>query len=290
MSASLYAAGAIRSELSRRGLRLQKRFGQNFLTSEALAARIADAAAQSAPPDAVCLEIGAGIGALTTQLAARFSDVCAIEIDRGIFPWLCENMAGKPQVRLVCEDALKSDFAALLAPYGTRPVCVCANLPYAVTGPMLVKLAAYKPAFCYLTLMLQKEAAARVCAAVNDADYGSLSAYLSYYGAAKRLFDVKEQNFFPRPAVTSTVLSLVPHTSPPVSPRNEELFFAVLRAAFSARRKTMLNCLAGAFSLPKEALLPLFAAAGVDANRRGETLSLQELCALSDALCEKVRT
>lgn len=284
MAESLYSPSYIRDTLAARGLRMQKKFGQNFLISPAVCENIAAAAAATCPKDAVCLEIGPGIGALTLRLSERFSRVVALEIDRGIFPWLSENLAEKTNVSLVNEDALESDFKARLAPKEGESLCVCANLPYSVTSPLILKLVESKLPFESLTLMVQKEAACRFAAKVGDESYGSLSAYLAYYGEVKKLFDVKEANFYPRPTVLSTVIQITPHKKKPVAPRDEALFFAVIRAAFSARRKTLYNCLSSALPFSKEEISAALNAAGIDPSRRGETLGLLEFCALSDAL------
>lgn len=263
---------------------MQKKFGQNFLISPAVCENIAEAARKTVESPAVCLEIGPGIGALTTRLAEKFERVVCLEIDRGIFPWLSENLAEKTHVSLFNEDALESDFTARLSPSSGERLAVCANLPYSVTSPLILKLVESGLPFESLTLMVQKEAAERFAARVGDEAYGSLSAYLAYYGTVKKLFDVKEANFYPRPTVVSTVIQITPHKEKPVSPRDEELFFAVIRAAFSARRKTVYNCLSSALSYGKEAVTSALEAAGIDPMRRGETLDLSEFCAISDAL------
>lgn len=284
MAESIYSPSYIKEQLTARNLRMQKKFGQNFLISPAVCENIAEAARKTVESPAVCLEIGPGIGALTTRLAEKFERVVCLEIDRGIFPWLSENLAEKTHVSLFNEDALESDFAARLSPSFGERLAVCANLPYSVTSPLILKLVESGLPFESLTLMVQKEAAERFAARVGDEAYGSLSAYLAYYGTVKKLFDVKEANFYPRPTVVSTVIQITPHKEKPVSPRNEELFFAVIRAAFSARRKTVYNCLSSALSYGKEAVTSALEAAGIDPMRRGETLDLSEFCAISDAL------
>lgn len=284
MAESVYSPSYIKEQLTARGLRMQKKFGQNFLISPAVCDNIASAAEAACRKPAVCLEIGPGIGALTLRLAEHFQRVVCLEIDRGIFPWLSENLADKPNVTLHNENALESDFAARLDPQKDEALCVCANLPYSVTSPLILKLVESKIPFESLTLMVQKEAACRFAAKVGDESYGSLSAYLAYYGEVKKLFDVKEANFYPKPTVVSTVIQIVPHKEKPVNPRDEALFFAVIRAAFSARRKTIYNCLTSCLHFSKEAISRALETAGIDPMRRGETLGLSEFCALCDAL------
>lgn len=284
MAEPIYSPSHIREQLLARGLRMQKKFGQNFLISPAVCETIANAARSHAASPAVCLEIGPGIGALTLRLAERFERVVALEIDRGVFPWLCENLASRDNVSLINTDALEADLAECLVPGAGEHVCVCANLPYSVTSPLILKLVESSLPFESLTLMVQKEAAQRFAARVGDEAYGSLSAYLAYYGEVKRLFDVKEANFYPRPTVTSTVIRIIPHREKPVHPKDEALFFSVIRAAFSARRKTVYNCLSAALGHPKDAVAQALERAGIDPARRGETLDLFEFCTIADAL------
>ncbi len=284
MAESIYSPSYIKEQLTARNLRMQKKFGQNFLISPAVCENIAAAAEKTAPSPAVCLEIGPGIGALTLRLSEKFSRVVSIEIDRGIFPWLCENLAESENVTLFNEDALEADFTEKLSAKPGEKLAVCANLPYSVTSPLILKLVESKLPFESLTLMVQKEAAERFAARAGDESYGSLSAYLAYYGTVKKLFDVKEANFYPRPTVVSTVIQIIPHKEKPVTPRDEALFFAVIRAAFSARRKTVYNCLSTALSFSKDSVTNALEAAGIDPMRRGETLNLTEFCAVADAL------
>lgn len=285
MAESIYSPTYIREQLNTRGLRMQKKFGQNFLISPAVCENIASAAKSTTSEPTVCLEIGPGIGALTLRLAEKFDRVVCIEIDRGVFPWLGENLAEKDNVTLFNADALEVDFAEKLAAKEGERLAVCANLPYSVTSPLILKLVESALPFESLTLMVQKEAAERFAAKVGDDSYGSLSAYLAYYGTVKKLFDVKEANFYPRPTVTSSVIQIVPHQKKPVEPKDETLFFAVIRAAFSARRKTVYNCLSTALSFSKEAVAAALDQAQIDPMRRGETLCLDEFCAIADALC-----
>ncbi|MBQ2730759.1 MAG: ribosomal RNA small subunit methyltransferase A [Clostridia bacterium] len=287
MAESIYAPSYIKEQLLARNLRMQKKFGQNFLISPAVCENIASASAETCENPAVCLEIGPGIGALTLRLSEKYDRVVCLEIDRGIFPWLSENLAERPNVTLYNEDALESDFAARLAQQKGEKLAVCANLPYSVTSPLILKLVESKLPFESLTLMVQKEAACRFAAQVGDESYGSLSAYLAYYGEVKRLFDVKEANFYPRPTVVSTVIRITPHKEKPVHPNNEALFFSVIRAAFSARRKTVYNCLTSALGRTKEEISEALETAGIDPSRRGETLGLPEFCALADALVKE---
>jgi len=201
--------------------------------------------------------------------------------------WLSETMRGYENFTLIHADALKTDFKEVLKAYADRPLCVCANLPYDITSPLILSLVETDLPFLSMTLMIQKEAANRLSARPGEAAYGSLCAYLAYYGTVKKLFDVKAANFYPEPTIVSTCISIVPHPEKPVVPRSEELFFRVIRAAFSSRRKTMINCLSSAFSIPKSDLAPAFERSGLDPAVRGEALGVTEFARLADALIEQ---
>ena len=156
MAEPIYSPSYIKEQLTARNLRMQKKFGQNFLISPAVCENIAAAAEKTVTAPAVCLEIGPGIGALTLRLAEKFSHVVCLEIDRGIFPWLCENLAAHTHVSLHNEDALEADFAEHLAPREGEALAVCANLPYSVTSPLILKLVESRLPFESQTLMVQK--------------------------------------------------------------------------------------------------------------------------------------
>ena len=272
------------------GLRFRKEFGQNFLTDASVLCGIADAAAEE--NDAV-LEIGPGIGTLTRELAARYGEVIAVEIDRALIPVLEYTLHDFPNVRVINEDILKTDLAALLSPYFEKGrVSVAANLPYYITTPILMELLESGLPFHSITAMMQTEVAERLTAPAGDGAYGAITVAVNYYGTAERLFDVSPESFLPAPSVTSTVVRIKPHRERPFRPADEAIFKKTVRAAFAQRRKTLPNALSAGFPLlGKERCTDLVLRAGHRADIRGERLSVEEFVALSDliaaALCEK---
>ncbi len=273
----------LRALLASHGFRFSRSLGQNFLIAPWVPERIA-AESGVTQADGV-LEIGPGVGALTGELAARAGRVLCVELDKSLAPVLRETVGGFPNVSVVFADALRSDLPALCAEkLGERPWKVCANLPYNVTTPLLTALLR---AGCFetITVMIQREVAARVCAAPGTAEYGSFTVLCGWYAEPERLFDVPPDCFLPRPKVTSTVLTLRRRAAPPAAVRDESFFFRVVRAAFNQRRKALPNALsAGVPGLSREAVRAALAARGLAEDIRGERLSLLQFAALSDAL------
>lgn len=276
--------------LERHGLHLSKRFGQNFLIDRTHLLRVVEAAAVG-PEDAV-FEIGPGAGTLTVELAQRARQVVSVELDRKLPPLLAEVLEPYPNTTLVQGDALALDLPAFIAEqfpdFPTGAVKVVANIPYNITSPLLIKLLENKRLFTSITLMVQKEVAHRLRARPNADDYGSLSVFAQYHAEVTVPSIVPRGAFFPPPKVDSAVVHLVPRPAPPVEAPSEAAFFAVSRAAFGQRRKTLANALSGAAgdALPftREQIQTGLAAAGIDGQRRGETLSLAEIAAISRSL------
>jgi len=248
----------------------RKRYGQNFLADPHYVKRIADAIAPQ--PGERVVEIGPGLGALTGELVARAGRIVAIEIDRDLAARLRERYA-PDQLELVVGDALEVD----LAPLGTD-LRVVGNLPYNISSPILFRLAAQAPALRDVTVMLQKEVVARMTAEPATAEYGRLTVMLEATFAIERLFVVPPGAFRPAPKVDSAVARLTPlRGADKPAIRDFARFERVVAAAFSQRRKTLRNALSSLVT-PAQ-----FAAAGIDPQRRGETLSVREFVALSDA-------
>lgn len=273
----------IRDVLGRHGFRFSKSLGQNFLTAQWVPERIA--AESGANAESAALEVGPGMGCLTRELSHTAKQVVAIEIDRALFPVLDETLAGCHNVEVVHGDVLKTDLAALChEKFGDLPVYACANLPYYITTPAISALLD-SHAFAGVTVMVQKEVARRICAAPGSSDYSAFSIYVQYHAAAKILFDVPAGCFVPQPKVDSAVLHLTPLDKPSVTVQDEKLFFAIVRAAFNQRRKTLPNAIAPAFGgrLTKDEILSLITSCGLDIRIRGERLSLDDYARLSDA-------
>lgn len=265
---------------------LSKGFGQNFIINPGVCPRIAEASGIG--PGWGALEIGPGIGVLTEQLAERADKVVSVEVDTRLQPLLAETMAGHPNFKLVLGDVLKVDLAALLkAEFPGMPVAVCANLPYYITSPILMRLLEERLPIRSITVMVQKEAAQRLCAAPGTRQAGAISYAVAYYAAPELLFTVQPGSFYPAPKVTSAVIRLTLHDTPPVQPANgdERGLFRLIRAAFSQRRKTAANAVAAGLGLPKPRVTAALQAAGLDARLRPEQLTLADYCALQAALC-----
>ena len=269
--------------LERHGFRFSKSLGQNFLTAAWVPRRIAEEAL-IAPGDGV-LEVGPGVGCLTVELAEKAERVLALELDERLRGVLSETLSEHPNVSVVFADAVKADLRSLCGEYfGGRPVRVCANLPYNVTSPLLT---AFLKAGCFesVTVMVQKEVAARLCARPCTAEYGAFTLLVQWYAEAERLFDVPPDCFMPRPKVTSTVIRLCRRPSPPVRVRDEDFFFAVVRAAFNQRRKTLVNAVsAGMRNVERADVEKALAEMGLSPTVRGEALSAEQFAALSDIL------
>ena len=275
----------IRNLCARYDFALSKGFGQNFIINPGICPRIAEEAGIG--PGWGALEVGPGIGVLTEQLCKRADKVVSIEVDKRLPPLLEETMADYDNFKLVLNDVLKVDLKALLAEeFGDKPVAVCANLPYYITSPILMRLLEEKLPIGNITVMVQKEAAQRLCAVPGTRDAGAISYAVAYYAEPKLLFTVQPGSFYPAPKVTSAVIRLDVRKTPAVEVPNgdEKAFFALIRAAFSQRRKTAANAISNGLQLPKAAVLSALEAAHLDPRSRPEQLTLQDYCALLAAL------
>lgn len=272
--------------LQRHGFRFSKSLGQNFLTAAWVPQQIAAESGITAA-DGV-LEIGPGVGCLTAELAKTAGRVTAVELDERLRGVLGETLADFDNVSVVFADALKADLPAICAEtLGERLWKVCANLPYNVTTPLIT---AFLEAGCFesVTVMIQKEVAQRLCAAPGTGEYGAFSVLVQWYAEPKLLFDVPPHCFVPQPKVTSAVVRMDRRTAPPASVDDEKLFFRTVRAAFAQRRKTLSNALRSAFSeLDRAAIESAMEETGLPPAVRGETLSIAQFAALSNALLRK---
>ena len=273
----------IKALLARHGFHFSKAKGQNFLTQSWVPQNIV----LESGVDETCgvLEVGPGMGVLTKELARRAKKVVAVEVDKRLPPLLAETLAEYENVTVVEGDVLKVDLAALIRDEfpGLR-VAVCANLPYYITSPIVMKLLEERLPIEHITVMVQKEAADRLSAAPGTRAAGAVTYAVHYYAAPRTLFTVQPGSFYPPPKVTSAVIQLRLHEAPPVTPRSAEAMFRVIRAAFSQRRKTAANAASAGLHLPKEAVAEALAAAGVPPTARPEQLTLQNYADVSDAL------
>ena len=270
-------------------LNFRKEFGQNFLTNNMVVEDIADNCCEDA--QSTILEIGPGIGSLTNELALRYKNVVALEIDHGLIPVLKYTLGSHANVKVINEDVMKADLGAILAPYfEAGSVSVCANLPYYITTPILMKLLESALPFEYITIMIQSEVADRLCATPGDKNCGAITSVLNYYGTPEKLFTVSADNFIPAPKVDSSVVRIKLHKERPYNPIDEDTFFRTIRAAFEQRRKTLPNSLASVFGeLTKEELTNIVIDCGHDASIRGERLGVEEFVTLSDKLYAAIK-
>ena len=280
---SLSDPGHIKEVLSRHGFHFSKALGQNFLINPGVCPRMAaECGAQGCKG---VIEVGPGIGVLTWELSQVAEKVCAIELDSRLFPVLEETLAGRDNVKLVPGDVMKLDLHQLIQQeFGGGPVCVCANLPYYITSPVILRLLEEGLPLTTITVMVQKEAAQRLCAAPGERECGAVSVAVHYRSQPKLLFQVGRGSFLPPPKVDSAVLRLDLRQEPPVSVADEDWFFRVSRAAFAQRRKTAANSLSATLGLPKPQVEQALAAAGAAENVRAERLTLEQLAALANAL------
>ena len=273
----------IRDLCARYDFALSKGFGQNFIINPGICPRIADEAGIG--PGWGALEVGPGIGVLTEQLCKRADKVVSIEVDKRLPPLLEETMADYDNFKLVLNDVLKVNLKALLAEeFGDKPVAVCANLPYYITSPIVMKLLGDRLPIESLTVMVQKEAADRLAAAPGTRASSAISCAVSYYATSKMMFTAAPGSFYPAPKVTSAVVRMEIRPTPAVQVEDEEGYFALVRAAFGQRRKTAANAIASGLGMPKDAVTAAIEAAGFDARIRPEALTLEDFAKIQNAL------
>lgn len=275
--------GALRELLNRHGFRFSKAMGQNFLINPSVCPRMA--AACGAGGCAGVLEVGPGVGVLTRELAQVAQKVVAVELDARLLPVLEETLQGYKNVEIVRGDVLKMDLHALLEEkFGGGPVCVCANLPYYITSPVVMGLLESGLPLHSLTVLVQKEAAQRLCAPPGTRACGAVSVSVHYHSQPELLFQVGRGSFMPAPHVDSAVLRMAVRPSPPVQVPDEAFFFQVARAAFSQRRKMAANALSSGLGMEKARIQKALLSAGARADCRAEQLTLEQFAALSRAL------
>ncbi len=273
----------IRDLCQRYDFALSKGFGQNFIINPGVCPKIVEAAGV----DETCgvLEIGPGIGVLTKELALRAKKVVSVEVDERLPPMLAETLAEFDNVKIVLNDVLKTDLKKLIAEeFPGMRVLVCANLPYYITSPILMKLLEERLPIESITVLVQKEAAERLASPPGTRDAGAVSYAVAYYAQAKLMFNVQPGSFYPAPKVTSTVIRMDVRNAPGVQVEDEAGYFKLVRAAFCQRRKTAANSIAAGMNLPKEKVLEALRAGGFDERIRPEKLTLEDFAVLQKLL------
>ena len=263
----------------------QKKFGQNFLIDTTVLERII-AAAQITSEDCV-LEIGPGIGTMTQYLAESAGQVVAVEIDKALIPILEETLSAYQNVTVINADVLKLDIKRIAEEKnGGKPIKVVANLPYYITTPIIMSLFESGVPLDSITIMVQKEVAERMQVGPGTKDYGALSLAVQYYAKPEIVANVPPNCFIPRPTVGSAVIRLTRHQTPPMDVKDEHHMFALIRASFNQRRKTLANGLSNAreLHLTREQVTEATDRMGLSPTVRGETLTLSQFAELSNLL------
>lgn len=276
----------IRAVLEKNGFHFSKALGQNFLINPSVCPRMA--ALSGAADCAGAVEVGPGIGVLTWELSRVAKKVVSIELDKRLLPVLDETLADCDNVKILNADVMKLDLRRMIEEeFPGGEVAVCANLPYYITSPVIMRLLEERLPVTSITVMVQKEAAERLCAHPGERACGAVSAAVWYYAEPEILFQVSRGSFMPAPNVDSAVIRLRIRRTPPVEVADEPFFFRVVRAAFAQRRKTAVNSIANTLGRSKQAVAAAFDAAGVPQNARAEALTLEDFAALTAGLLQE---
>ena len=253
----------VKSVLSKHGFTFSKALGQNSVG---------------------VIEVGPGAGVLTNELAKVSHKVAAIELDKRLLPVLSETLSEHDNIKIINGDVMKLDLRQIIEEeFGGGEVVVCANLPYYITSPVIMRILEERLPIQSLTVMVQKEAADRICAKPGTRESGAISAAVHFYSEPEMLFKVSKGSFMPAPKVDSAVIKLHIRKQPPVDISNEKMFFKVVRAAFSQRRKTLANSLSSGLSMPKQEVTALLEKAGIRTNARAEEMTMEDFARLANA-------
>lgn len=275
--------GTIKDILSRHGFTFSKSLGQNFLINPSVCPRMAELS--GAGKEVGVIEIGPGIGVLTNELCKLADKVVAIELDKRLLPVLEETLGEYDNLKVVNADVLETDLHKLIEEeFSGMEVVVCANLPYYITSPVIMKLLEDKLPISAITVMVQKEAAQRICAEVGSRQSGAVTVSVNYYAKPEMLFSVSAGSFMPAPKVDSAVIRLNVLDEPPVKVNDKKKLFSVIKAAFSQRRKVISNSLSSGLSLDKSKTAEVLEKSGVPLNARAEKLSLQNFADIANNL------
>lgn len=275
--------GTIKDILNRHGFTFSKSLGQNFLINPSVCPRMAELS--GAGRGVGVIEIGPGIGVLTNELCKLADKVVAIELDKRLLPVLEETLGEFDNLKVINADVLEIDLHKLIEEeFSGMEVVVCANLPYYITSPVIMKLLEDKLPISAITVMVQKEAAQRICAEVGSRQSGAVTVSVNYYAKPEMLFSVSAGSFMPAPKVDSAVIRLNVLDEPPVMVKDEKKFFLVVKASFSQRRKVISNSLSSGLSLDKSKTAKTLEKSGVPLNARAEKLSLQNFADIANNL------
>ena len=276
----------IKDVMNRNAMNFSKSLGQNFLINPSVCPKMAE----NCDCENGVIEIGTGIGVLSIELCKISKKVVAIEIDKKLLPILKETLADFDNFKVYNDDILKIDLKKLIDDeFAGEKVSVCANLPYYITSPVIMMLLESKLPIKSITVMVQKEAATRLCALPGTKECGAISAAVRYYCEPEILFQVGKNSFLPAPKVDSSVIKLNVLDKPNVDILDEKTFFKLIKSSFAQRRKTMLNSVSSGMGISKEDLKLAFEKSNILPNIRGEALSLEQFALLSNAIYERIK-
>ena len=276
----------VKGVLAKHGFTFSKALGQNFLINPSVCPKMAEMC--GCGENVGVIEIGPGAGVLTSELAKTAYKVVAVELDKRLLPVLEETLSGHDNVKVINGDAMKMDFTKLIEEeFGGGEAVICANLPYYITSPVIMRILEEKLPINSLTVMVQKEAAERICAAPGTRESGAISAAVHYYAEPKMLFKVSAGSFLPAPKVDSEVIKLEILKKPPVETADEKMFFRVVKAAFMQRRKTAANSLSAGLGMPKAEVNILLEKSGIKPSARAEELTMQDFADIANLLADK---
>ena len=281
--ANLSDISVIKEILSRNGFTFSKALGQNFLVNPSVCPKMAQMC--GADEETGVLEVGPGIGVLTKELALRAKKVVSIEIDERLPAVLGETLAEFDNVKIINDDVMKLDLKKLIEEeFPGMKVVVCANLPYYITSPVIMKLLESKLPIEAITVMIQKEVADRLCADAGTRNAGAITVSVNYFAKAEKLFDVSRGSFMPAPNVDSAVIRLDIKSKPDIFVSDEKKFFRMVKAAFGMRRKTALNAISAGMGISKSDVALAIEKSGLDINIRAEKMTMEELASLCENL------
>lgn len=273
--------GTIKEILSKHGFTFSKALGQNFLVNPSVCPRMAEMC--GADKETGVIEIGPGIGVLTNELAKTAKKVVAIELDKRLLPVLNETLSDHKNVKVINDDVMKINLHKLIEDeFPNMKVVVCANLPYYITSPVIMKLLEENLPISALTVMVQKEAGQRICAEVGTRSGGALTVAVNYYSKPRFLFNVSAGSFMPAPKVDSCVIRLDIDHKPTVNVKSSKAFFKVVKGAFSQRRKTLSNSLSSGLGYDKQTINSILEKSAIPQNTRAEQLKMEEFSRIAD--------
>lgn len=280
----------IKKVMGENGVTFSKGLGQNFLVNPTVCPRMAGAVRESTDGKIGVLEIGAGVGVLTKELLERCEKVVCVELDTRLLPVLEDTLSGYDNFTLINDDILKVDLEKIIKEhFAGMEVFVCANLPYYITSPVIMRLLEEKLPFNKIIVMVQKEAGDRLCAKVGSRESGAVTVAVNYYAKARKLFDVSRGSFLPSPNVDSCVIELDLTQREDFIIADEKVFFKMIKSAFAQRRKTILNSVSSGMGIEKGKLSLAIESAGLFPTARAEALSMEELVNLSNKICEVIK-